>query len=217
VNIAALGTEWLLWLLLALSILSTQIMLDRAYFFWKRRIDADWLAKQMFHLLRLGEFEKARAIVNRTNAPECIVLAAGLSDETRGPRAVAEAMHSAQARERLRMEGEMNLLAMIATYAPIMGLMGTVLGSVNAMHNMTYPFSDQNLAAAATAGFADALVASAAGLLVSIHAGIGYHLIQRRVQSTIARIGALNHLVLAEMQAGEFIVPRQQPELSRAA
>jgi biopolymer transport protein ExbB/TolQ len=54
IDFASLGTEWVVWLLVALSIISSQIMLDRAYFFWRRRINVDRLAKQLIQLLRRG-------------------------------------------------------------------------------------------------------------------------------------------------------------------
>jgi biopolymer transport protein ExbB/TolQ len=217
VDIACLGTEWVLWLLLGLSILSCQVILDRACFFWKRRANADWLAKQMYSLLRQGELAKARAIVNRSGAPECLVLAAGLSDLEHGPQVVAEAMKAAQARERLRMEGEMGLLTMIATYAPVVGLMGTVLGAVGAIHNMSYPFSEQNLVEAATAGLSEALMSSAAGLFVAVFAGGGYHLLARRIQSVTAQINALMHLVLAEARILELLAAEARPAAALAA
>jgi len=232
VNIACLGTDWVLWLLLGLSILSCQVILDRVCFFWKRRANADSLAKQMYSLLRQGEVAKARAIVLRSGAPECIVLAAGLSDIQRGPQVVAEAMKAAQARERLRMEGEMSLLTMIATYSPVIGLMGTVLAAVAAIHNMSYPFSEQNLVEATTAGLSEALMSSAAGLFVAIFAGVGQHLLARWIQTVTAQINALMHLVLAEAQLLERLATEarfaealpaekqpaaEPPELSRAA
>src|SRR5688572_6243716 len=106
-KVTLLGAEWVLWLLIGLSVLSITIMIERSLFFLFRRANIDKLSAEMKRLLRAGEGEKLREMVQRSRAVECRVLSAGLAVAGRGLQAAAEAMQSAKARERIRMEANL--------------------------------------------------------------------------------------------------------------
>ncbi len=199
-TLAQLGTEWVLWLLLGLSVVSFAIMLERGWFFWKRRLNGDELAKQIFHLFRSADLAKARAALVRHNSAECQVLAAGLIKADAGLQAAASAMQSARWRERIRMECNLGLLAAVATSAPLIGVLGTVLGVIGLLDALAQtPPAESGLAEPLMGGIALALVTSAAGFAVAIPAAAASHLFARRVRSTLAQIDSLVQLVLSQM------------------
>ena len=93
-----LGSEWVLWLLIGLSVLSVAMMVERAIFL-RARGDADALARELGALLRGGDVDGARqALCAAERAPAATVAAAGLDHFDRGSRAVGEAMAGAKAR-----------------------------------------------------------------------------------------------------------------------
>jgi biopolymer transport protein ExbB len=201
-----LGAEWVLWLLIALSCVSVAIMLERAFFFLTHGFDVAQATEQLKKLLRSGKISDARALLKTSPAIEAIVLDAGLAEVERGVDAVSEAMLSAKARERLRLERNLAVLGTLGNNTPFIGLFGTVLGIIKASHDMTaLKAAGGEAAAAVMAGVFEALVATAIGLLVAIPAVIGYNYFQRRVRATLSRTDALAHLVLSELKGEETV------------
>src|SRR5260370_5400891 len=105
-----LGAEWVLWLLIGLSIVSLAIMIERFIFFSRHRSDALELMSQLRKLLLDGSVQKARDLVQGGDTIDRVVVRSGLDEITRGPDAVAEAMLSAKARERLKLERNLVVL-----------------------------------------------------------------------------------------------------------
>src|SRR3954470_24261751 len=95
-----LGSEWVLWLLVGLSVLSVGVMVERALFLMSTRTDFDGIAKELLSLLKTGDLTGARRALAGQRAPESQVAAAGLEQYTRGSDAVSEAMASAKSRLR---------------------------------------------------------------------------------------------------------------------
>ena len=126
------GSEWVMWILVALSFLSVALIIDRILFFRKNRIDLDELSSQLRQFLKDGNLRGAWGLVADQPQIECQVVAEGLRAIQRGSEACNEAMLSAKARERGRVEAHLNILATIGSNAPFVGLLGTVLGIIKA-------------------------------------------------------------------------------------
>jgi biopolymer transport protein ExbB len=210
-----LGAEWVLWLLIVLSCISLAIMIERGWFFFTHNFDAAEIGEQLKKLLRAGKIGDARSLVKSSNAIEGIVVDAGLAEVERGPDAVGEAMLSAKARERLRLERNLAVLGTLGNNTPFIGLFGTVLGIIKASHDLTATQGGGGAAASAVmSGVFEALVATAVGLLVAIPAVIGFNYFQRRVRATISRVDSLAHLVLSELRGEEQAAAGRKPNLS---
>ncbi len=195
-----LGAEWVLWLLVGLSFVSIAIIFERIVFYSVRRVNVETLTTELKAALRAGNLEHALSLVRNSKAIECIILAAGISQVPRGVHAVSEAMLSAKARERLRLDAYLPVLGTVGSNAPFIGLLGTVLGIVKAAHDMTANQGQGGTANAVMAGVFEALVATAVGLCVAIPAVIAFNIFQRRVRSTIGRADSLAHLLLSHMK-----------------
>jgi biopolymer transport protein ExbB len=199
-KITLLGAEWVMWLLVGMSVISVTIMIERMLFFLVRRADIDRLASELKRLIRSGDVEKVRQMVKNSWAVECRVLAAGLAVASRGVEAAGEAMLSAKARERLRMEANLAVLGTLGNNAPFVGLLGTVLGIIKAAHDLTATgAAEQASASAVMAGVFEALVATAMGLFVAIPAVMAFNYFQRRVRRVSGRADFLAHLLLSEL------------------
>jgi biopolymer transport protein ExbB len=200
-----LGAEWTLWLLVALSVLSIAVIVERALYFRGRRVDIELLAAQIEAALRAGNVDQALRAVRGSRAVECTVLHAGLSEITRGAHAVSEAMASAKARERLQLEARLAVLGTLGSNAPFIGLLGTVLGIIVASHELSQAQAAQQSAAGAVmGGVFEALVATAVGLMVAIPAVVAFNIFQRRVRRTLGRVDIVAHRLLS-------LLPPEQP------
>ena len=114
------------------------------------------------------------------------MVAAGLIALRNGAQAAAEAMLSVKARMRPALDANLSILATIGSNAPFIGLMGTVLGIINAAHELTAE-GGQYSPNAVMSGVFEALVATAVGLFVAIPAVVAYNLFQRTVRKRIGR------------------------------
>jgi biopolymer transport protein ExbB len=199
-KITLLGAEWVMWLLVGLSVISITIMIERTLFFLFRRVNVDKLANDLKRMLRAGEGDKIRDSVQRSRAVECRVLAAGLAVAGRGAQAASEAMQSVKARERLRMESNLAVLGTLGNNAPFVGLLGTVLGIIKAAHDLTSATAAEAASASAVmAGVFEALVATAMGLFVAIPAVMAFNYFQRKARTISGRADVLAHLLLSEL------------------
>jgi biopolymer transport protein ExbB len=199
-----LGAEWVLWLLIGLSIVSFAIMIERAYYFLTHGVDVESLASDLRRMLAKGAMADARSRVKSGDAAELTVVSAGLDEVERGVDAVAEAMVGQKARERMRLERNLAFLGTLGNNAPFIGLFGTVLGIIRAFHDLSG--NQAGGVAVVMAGISEALVATAVGLMVAIPAVVGFNYFNRRVRQTLANVDALAHVVLAQLK-GEGDAP----------
>lgn len=195
------GAEWVLWVLVLLSVISVALIVERVLYFMNHKVDGEALGQQLETLLQEGNVRGAWDLVNGSDCIEHEVIAAGLPALRRGATACSEAMLGAKARMKPILDARLSLLATIGSNAPFIGLLGTVLGIVKAAHDLTGGGTGQGDPNAVMAGVFEALVATAVGLFVAIPAVIAYNLLQRRVKITIAQVDSLAHMVLANVRA----------------
>jgi biopolymer transport protein ExbB len=204
-----LGSDWVLWLLIALSILSVAVMVERWLALPRKTPDLDSLAANLLETLGRGDLPAARQAIGLPDTPEARVGLVGISEMRRGRDAVSEAMASAKSRERLAMERRLGILGTLGNNAPFIGLFGTVLGIIKAFADLA---QNQGAGGAAVVmrGISEALVATAVGLLVAIPAVIAYNIFQGRVRRTMQRIDTMAHLILSAVEPAPVVaaVPR---------
>jgi biopolymer transport protein ExbB len=192
-----LGAEWVLWLLIFLSIVSIAIMIERAWFFTTHRIDLASLQDKLRRALAKGDVENAKKQVTGDTVEEA-VMRSGLAEVSRGVDAVGAAMSGAKASQRLRLERNLSVLGTLGNNAPFIGLFGTVLGIIKAFHDLSG--NQAGGVAVVMSGISEALVATAVGLMVAIPAVIGFNFFNRRVRLHISNVDSLAHEVLAELK-----------------
>jgi len=200
-----LGSEWVLWLLIFLSVLSVAVMVERGIAMSGRMVDFDGAGEKLKQALASGDLKAARAALGDGRSPEARVALVGLEELRRGSTAAVESMASARARERLALEKHLGILGTLGNNAPFIGLFGTVLGIIKAFADLSR--NQGGGAAVVMAGIADALVATAVGLLVALPAVVAFNIFQGRIRRTMGRVDALAHLVLTGA-SGESDAPK---------
>ncbi len=183
------GAGWVLWTLIALSIISMAVMLERLWYFRAHRVGRSELAAEIRALLRQGG-ERGVA-----GAPAALA--------TAGPVEMTAAIEGAKTRERLRLERRLPFLATLGSNGPFVGLFGTVLGIIKAFHDLAATQGTAGAGASTVmAGISEALVATAIGLLVAIPAVVAFNYFSRRVRVRMAEVDWLAHLAAEDVQAG---------------
>jgi len=173
----------LMWPLLVCSLVSVTIIIERTIF-WarlrRRRRPAD--VKQVFMAAEEGAFDRAADIGERSSDPEARVLASGLAHRDYGLR---ESMEAAAQHEIERMKQGLDVLDTIITLAPLLGILGTVLGIIQSFDLLGAAGIEDPKAV--TGGIAQALLTTASGLAVAVVTLIPFNYLVARVKSATAR------------------------------
>jgi biopolymer transport protein ExbB len=201
------GATWVLWLLFSLSVLSIAVMLDRARVFVGQRDDVAELVQSLHCLLGQGDLAGARKRLVESRSAAAHVALAGLAQWERGAAAAQQAMAAATGLQRARLERRLLFLGTVGNNAPFIGLLGTVIGVVGAFEAL----GSTSLAASAPAmqlapervmsTIAEALVATAVGLVVAIPAVAVFNYFQGLLAATLSDAETLGHVVLSHIGA----------------
>ena len=197
-----LGAEWILWVLVGLSLLSVTVFVDRVILYVRTREDLAQLEPRLLQALSAGRLDAARQVVALDGLVRNVIRA-GLDVMARGRRdagAVEQAMTGALARERARYGRRLTVLGTIGNNAPFVGLFGTVLGIIQAFHEMGR-FSDAAAQAASNqyimAAIGEALVATGVGIVVAIPAVAAFNWAKSHVGGRVQQAEALMRAMLA--------------------
>ncbi|MCP4601023.1 MAG: MotA/TolQ/ExbB proton channel family protein [Proteobacteria bacterium] len=193
-----LGAEWVMWILIALSLISLTVMIERVVYFFGQRPDISHLREEILKLLRSGDISGARKQVAEMKGVAATVARTALAEADRGPDAVDEAAIGALIQERLRLERNLAFLGTVGNNAPFVGLFGTVIGIILAFSELS--LNTQGGASAVMAGISEALVATALGLFVAIPAVAAFNIFQRRIRAITSDADSLVHVILSGLK-----------------
>ena len=196
-----MGAHWVLELLIALSVLSVAIMIERVVFYFRHRVDAAQMASRLERLLDDGNVEGAYSLFSTVDAMESRVLAEGLHGLYSGA-SIDALMDSETTRQRARFEKRLMFLGTLGNNAPFIGLFGTVLGIIKAFHDLSLndPSRAGTGAQAVMAGVSEALVATAVGLAVALPAVVAFNYFKSIVKGAVANTDSLSKILAAHAE-----------------
>jgi biopolymer transport protein ExbB/TolQ len=192
------GSRWVLWLLIGLSIAGAAVVLERLWFFARSRRQRQQVADMLAALRKSGP-EAARKALGEARSMEATVARACLEHIADGAEAIEEHIAAVVETDRLHYERGLAFLGTLGSNAPFVGLFGTVLGIVRAFHDLST--STAMGSQAVMAGIAEALVATAIGLLVALPAVATYNGLMRHVETAMAAANAVGHHILAYVKS----------------
>ena len=195
-----LGSEWILWLLMTLSVVSIAIAIERLAHFMRSTEDVDRLRAQLGDKLAAGGIADVRALLGGKRSHVAAVLVAGLDALDRGPEAAEQVFASATLTQRVKMERGLAFLGTLGNNAPYIGLFGTVLGIIRSFRDLATNTIEGSQAV--MAGIAESLVATAVGLLVALPAVAVFNAFQRKIRTQLAGSEALSRLLLSRAKQG---------------
>jgi len=167
--------------LLACSLISLALTIER-FIFWTKLKTKDVL-QQILSLVEKGEFEQALKLGKNSSQPIARVLAAGIAHRNPAPAKAMEALAQAEIPV---LKSRMGILDTIVTLAPLLGLLGTVVGMIGSFDVMSEGGMGQPHAI--TGGVAEALIATATGLLIAILTLVSYSYFTAKVESEMDRM-----------------------------
>ena len=193
--------EWVLWLLIGLSVISVGIMIERTWFYFRHKINSEEIRTKLQALLENGDYDQAASLLNKYDSLETNIVLFGLRQYRKGADSVETLIRGAHSREKLRYVRRLSFLATIGSNAPFIGLFGTVLGIIRAFQDLSDDMA--NASGTVMAGISEALIATAVGLLVAIPAVIAYNTFNGRVKNVTANAQLLSDTLLAQLKSEE--------------
>jgi biopolymer transport protein ExbB len=193
------GAEWVMYALLALSVASVAVILERALFF---RRGGRSRADTVVPLLAYGRLEQARLEIEGQDGLEAEVVRAALDAADGGPASVAEMVACAIRRGRPAYERGLGFLGTLGSNAPFLGLFGTVVGIIKAFADLGVGAAGAKGAGASAvmAGLSEALVATAVGIFVAIPAVVAFNAFNRKLKAVVTRAEALGHALASHLE-----------------
>lgn len=163
------------------SLIAVAVVIERWLFLRKVRINARSFMLQVKSLIMRNMVSEAVLLCKRTTAPIAKIAKAGVERIRRPREEIKEAIETAARVEIFQLEKNLGILATISAVAPLLGFLGTVTGMIRAFIQV------QNLggnvdASVLAGGIWEALVTTAAGLIVGIPALIFYNWLQSKVE-----------------------------------
>ena len=211
-KVALLGSSWVLYLLLFLSVVSFSAMFERYLFFKRHRVDFEGLRGEVRKLLLDRDLDGVEKLLGASKAIEARVALEGLRWAAGGPGAIADAVDSELARVKSELERGMNLLGTLGNNAPFVGLLGTVLGVIISFHALGEAGQNTQAMGGVMAGISEALVATGVGLFVALPAVVAYNAISKRIGEVETNVLSLSKLITASVRT-----PASEVALSQAA
>lgn len=199
-KVALLGSSWVMYTLLGLSVFSIGAMIERTLFFWRRRDDVDELGDRLIALLEKRDAAGASALLKKSKSVEASVIEPALRYIDGGADAVADAIDGQMIRARAELERGATLLGTLGNNAPFIGLFGTIIGVIIAFHQLGVSQSGASMNAV-MGGIAEALVATGVGLFVAIPAVVAYNIFQKRIGDVENNVAAIAKDVTALLKA----------------
>jgi biopolymer transport protein TolQ len=204
-------------ILLIASIFSWTIMLSKWSSFRKAQIQGQRFVRAFRKSSRLSEIA---AVAEQFKPSPLVAVFTEIHDEyqrqnggrglPRNPVALERAAQTAASEALTGMESHMTWLATIAAIAPFIGLFGTVMGIIDAFHGL-------GTAGAATLravapGISEALITTAAGLVVAIPAVVGYNQLTARLREFASRMDDFGRELLNAIENAALLTPPPQPQ-----
>ncbi|MFY0699813.1 MAG: MotA/TolQ/ExbB proton channel family protein [Bermanella sp.] len=174
---------WMMIPLILASVLAVAICIER---FWTLRPDniaPKHLLAQVWMWIKNNELDSAKLKQLKADSHLGAVLAAGLSNSRHGRDITKEAIEQAAAQAVHEMERFLSTLGTIAAVAPLMGLLGTVLGMISVFNEIMAQGTGN--AGVLAGGISEALVTTAAGMMIAIPALVFYRIFERRIDEIL--------------------------------
>lgn len=178
---------WLMWPILACSVFSLAIIIERIFFFAKIKTDTPVLVSKILELAGKGQVNEAVNVCGNKPYHVTNILKAGCLHYNESKEIVKEAMEDASLYEVPKLEKNLPFLSTIAHVSPLVGLLGTVVGLVRCFHIIEQKTINGGMVNPGdlAGGIWEALLTTVAGLCVAIPTYIAYNYFVQKVNLSV--------------------------------
>ncbi len=174
---------WLMVPILLCSVIAAAICVERFWTLRTAQIVPRNLLAQVWDWIKNNDMDSRKLRELRLGSPLGQILAAGITNHRRGREQMKEAIEEVANQVVHEMERYLNTLGTVAAIAPLLGLLGTVIGMIKVFTSIKLEGTGN--AALLAGGISEALITTAAGLTVAIPSLFFYRFFQRRVDELV--------------------------------
>jgi len=177
----------MMYLILLCSVISLGVIAERVYHLSRATIDTEKFMDLLVGLIKKNRIVEAVETCHKTPGPIAHIIKAGILKHDRSKSEIKEAVEEAAQSEIPRLERNLGVLATIAHIAPLLGLLGTVMGMIRSFQVIQknalsmVPVNPGDLAG----GIWESLLATTAGLAVAIPTFVAYNYLVSRVETIV--------------------------------
>jgi biopolymer transport protein ExbB/TolQ len=205
VLIAPLVTQAVLYVLMGLSVLSIAVIIERWWFFSRRKADMTELGDGLRRALHKHDVNGAREVLRKSRAVEAEMAVEALDWYSQGPEAIEQILPKAIRTRRKKLDAGLVFLGTLGNNAPFIGLFGTVLGIVTGFHELGNTTAGAGGAAGGMnnvmAAIGEALIATAIGILVAIPAVVAFNIFSKKGADIEENAHSLGNIILANLRS----------------
>ncbi len=187
------------WILIVMAIVAVVIYFER--FVELRRAQIDWqdFLKGVVNVLDAGNVDEALSICEETPAPVAAIMAAGIRQRKGSTRAIREAVDAQGRAEIGRLDRRLASLSIIGHIAPLLGLLGTIIGFIKAIRQLHVDalVTRADLITMSS----EAFVSAAMGLAVAIPVIVMYASLRTRLDRLVVNLEAAATEVMGYLTA----------------
>lgn len=209
---------WLMVPILLCSVIAAAICVERFWTLRTAQIAPRNLLAQVWDWIKNNDMDNRKLRELRLGSPLGQILAAGITNHRRGREQMKEAIEEVANHVVHEMERYLNTLGTVAAIAPLLGLLGTVIGMIKVFTSIKLEGTGN--AALLAGGISEALITTAAGLTVAIPSLFFYRFFQRRVDELVISMEqeALKLVEVLNSDRAERSDTRQnKPEIAQVA
>jgi len=166
------------------SVLALTIIIERLWVLQRSKVFPGAFLARMDEMVKSGRRSEALSACRENDSTVARILSEGLENSNRPRNEIVEALQVAGRRESAGMSRWVGALGAIAALEPLMGLLGTVLGLIEAFKRVEATNIVGNPSAVA-GGVWQALITTAAGLIIAIPAYAVYRYFRSRVSGLV--------------------------------
>lgn len=174
----------MIWVILLASAVAVVVFIERVLHYHRAQINSMEFLNGVRNVLKRDNVVEAISICDATPGPVARLVKVAILNREKGREGVREALEEAGLTEVPPLEDKLNLIATIAQIAPLMGLLGTVLGFIKVFSSLqtktTIPTMHD-----LSGGVWQALICTAAGLAVAIPCYAAYNYLVSRVNAIV--------------------------------
>jgi len=189
------------WILLVMAVAALIVFLERFFELRRAQIDYEDFVKGIVNILASGNEDEALAVCEDTSVPVARVVATAIRHRNVSERALREAVDAQGRAEASYLNRRLATLAIIGNSAPLLGLLGTIIGLIRTMLlvNADQVVSRTDLVGASM----EALVSAAMGLAVAIPVSIMFAMLRLRMERLVVDMEAAASQIVGHLTGKE--------------
>lgn len=194
--ISQVGDQFVLWLLVILSVVSVACIIERFFFLQGIHRQSKRVRERIKVALASRNYEVVEDLGKDLSTLEGRAMSFGMKHvKESGSKGLEELFNSILLIEKPDLERYLNFLATLGSNAPYIGLLGTVMGIMKAFYDLSV--SSEAGQQTVMAGISAALVATAAGLVVAIPAVLAYNYFSKQSKAILQNLDIVKELCLS--------------------